>query len=73
LSENIQRKLPKKWLNKHWALHDDNFSAHVSLVVQQFLAATNTTITQPSLLNEPVTFPIPQDKFDGKIASFLQY
>jgi hypothetical protein len=38
------------WLIKYWALLHDNAPAHVSLVLRQFLAATNTTFT-PSFLH----------------------
>jgi hypothetical protein len=41
---NIQRKHPQKCRNNSWGLHNDNAPAHVSLVVLQFLASTNTTV-----------------------------
>ena len=56
LNENIRRKLPEKWLNKYWALHNDNAPGHVSLVMWQLLASTNTTVTPPFLLTGPVIF-----------------
>jgi len=43
-----------KWRNNSWALHNDKFSAHMSLVVRQFLVSTKTTvIPPPSLLTGP--------------------
>jgi hypothetical protein len=41
---NIRRKLPGNWCNNSWALHHDSASAHASLIVQQFLASTKTTV-----------------------------
>jgi hypothetical protein len=69
LSENIQRKFPDMWLNRHWALHHDNAPAHVSLVMRQLLAATNKTVTPTSLLAGPVTSPISQDEIEGQLAT----
>ena len=45
IRENIQHKCPDKWRNNSWALHHDNILAHTLLVVQQFLASMNTTVT----------------------------
>jgi hypothetical protein len=56
LSENIHLKLPEKWLNKYWSLHHDNAPTHVSLVMRQLLAATNTPVTPTSLLTGPINF-----------------
>jgi transposase len=44
LRENVQRKRPVKWQNNSWALHHDNAPAHTSLLVQQFLTSTKTTV-----------------------------
>jgi hypothetical protein len=44
LRGNIRRKLPDKWRNNSWTLHHENALAHTSLIVQQFLASTNTTV-----------------------------
>jgi hypothetical protein len=34
MSENIQGKLPEKWLNKYWALHDENsrFACYAAVI-----------------------------------------
>ena len=42
--QNIQRKRPDKRRNNSWAQHHENAPAHVSLIVQQFLASTKTTV-----------------------------
>jgi len=42
--DNIRRELSDIWRKNSWALHYDNAPAHVLLVVQQFLASTNTTV-----------------------------
>jgi hypothetical protein len=44
MRENVRRKRPDKWRNNSWALHHDNTPAHASLVLQQFMASTNTTV-----------------------------
>ena len=44
LRENILPKLPDNWCNNSWAQNHDNAWAHVLLVVQHFLASTNTTV-----------------------------
>jgi hypothetical protein len=62
MSENIRRKPPDKWRSNSWALHHDNTPAHASLVVQQFLASTNTTV-----------FPHPPYSSDLAPCDFLLY
>ena len=37
-------KHPDNWRNISRALHHDNVPAHLSLLVQQFMASTNTTV-----------------------------
>jgi len=44
LRENIWHKLPDKWYNNSWTVHHENFLAHASLIVQQFLTSTNKTV-----------------------------
>lgn len=44
LREAIRRKRPGLWKNNSWVLHHDNAPAHTSLLVNNFLAKTNTTI-----------------------------
>ena len=44
LRENVRRKRLEMWTNQSWVLHHDNAPAHTSLVVQRFLASTNTTV-----------------------------
>ena len=40
----IRKKRPKLWKNNSWLLHQDNASAHSSLLVRNFLAKNNTVI-----------------------------
>jgi hypothetical protein len=74
LGENIRCKRPDKWRNNSWALHRDNAPALASLVVQQFLAYTNTTvIPPPSLLASWDFFPIPKDEIETQGATFWRH
>jgi histone-lysine N-methyltransferase SETMAR len=44
LRENVRRKKPQLWRNNSWFLHHDNAPAHVSLLIRDFLANTNTIV-----------------------------
>ena len=41
LREAIRRKRPDLWKNKNWLLYHNNASAHISLLVREFLAKNN--------------------------------
>ena len=76
LRDNIQRIRPDKWRNNSWAWNHDNAVAHASLVVQQFLASTNTSHPPPSLLTGPRLlwfFPIPRNEIENQGAMSWQH
>jgi len=73
MRENIRRKPPDKRRNNSLALRHDNTPAHASLVVQQLLASTNTSLPPPSLLKglRPLRFsPVLEDEIDTQGATF---
>jgi hypothetical protein len=43
LSDAVGRKRPQKWRTSSWFLLHDNAPAHVSVLVQDFLANNNVT------------------------------
>ena len=77
LRENIRPKLPDKWRDNSWALSHNNAPAHALLIVQQFLASTNTTvILQPPYSLDPtpyVFFPIPNYEIETQGAMFWEH
>ena len=73
LREGIRCKLPDKWKNNNWFLHNDNAPAHISLVVRLFLTSKNiTVISHPTVsMTSPLRlFPISQDEITAVRASF---
>jgi hypothetical protein len=44
LRESLQRQGPVKWRNNSWALHQDNATAHTSLLMLQLLTSMKTTV-----------------------------
>jgi histone-lysine N-methyltransferase SETMAR len=51
LRDNVRRKRSQVWRKNSWFLHHDNAPAHVSLLIRDSLANTNTTaLPQPAYL-----------------------